>query len=77
VFRGGRKSNDEARSMRQLNVTCVEVQKQVNRRIWDNTSVNIDETAFEISVSHGKKILTNGLRLLRVGYNILKSRTIN
>jgi len=36
-------------------VTCVEVKEQVNQHIWGSQRISTVETAFEMSISNGRK----------------------
>jgi hypothetical protein len=61
-FKGGRTGVVvDARSGRTSTVKCAEVKEQIYQHIRDNRSTSIYETAFEMSISHGKKRCKNGL----------------
>jgi hypothetical protein len=38
------------------------VKKQIIQNVWDNWKISTDETAFEMTISHGEKWCMNGLR---------------
>jgi hypothetical protein len=41
--------------LREYQLQCVEVKKQINQRIHDNRRIGTNKTASEISISKGKK----------------------
>jgi hypothetical protein len=43
-FEGGQRSvADDKRSEKSSTVTCVEVEKKIDQRIWDNRRISIDD----------------------------------
>jgi hypothetical protein len=61
ILKGGRKSVD-ASSGRLSTATCVEVKEQNDYRVRDNRRISVDETASDMSTTHGKNRCKNGLR---------------
>jgi hypothetical protein len=50
-----------ARSEGPSTETCIEVKEQIEQRIRDNRKISSEQTAYEMSISYGKKWHKNAL----------------